>query len=280
MAKTILNGFTWDVMYSKKIPYDKFFTTSSVARQCLSRLVLTQYDCVIEPSAGDGAFLALIDHPYKIGLDINPCDVTITRMSWFDYRIPTVLKNVLVVGNPPFGIRNQLSLAFIQHAAEFPNVQTIAFILPNVYQKHTLQKKISSQYRLSAIIPLPENAFVADGQTFHLPCSFFILDRGAGPDLRFQPDEYRNTLDWEFGTKEHHDFFVMGAAIYTVKDDPTPNNRGYYIKVNAGKDASSVRQRFQLLQYRGLSSASGGVAWVTKPELVKAYREQFENESK
>lgn len=68
----------------------------------------------------------------------------------------------------------------------------------------------------------------------------------------------------------------MGASVTTVKDAPTATNRGYYIKVFPGTDVAQVKARFRALRYTGYSSASGGVAWVTKPELVKAYREQFE----
>lgn len=168
------------MMYSKKARYDQFYTTPAVAAQCLSILDLTQYDCVIEPSAGAGAFFSQIVHPQTIGMDIAPAAPGIQSASWFDYRIPSQFRDVLVVGNPPFGVRNRLSLAFIHHALQFDNVRTVAFILPNAYHKHTLQKRIAPRYRLAQILPLPADAFTFNGMPFHLPCAFFVFDQTPG----------------------------------------------------------------------------------------------------
>lgn len=277
MAKTLcVEHPIIDTMYSNKTQYDQFYTNANVAEKCLSVLDMSRYDYIIEPSAGSGAFFSQIDHPNKIGLDVAPAAPGIITLSWFDYHIPSHFKNVLVVGNPPFGIRNQLSLSFITHALQFENVTTLAFILPNVFQKHTLQKKISTRYRLVNIVPLPKNSFTLKGQPFNISCAFFVFDNSDKPDLRFRPEHYRRTHDWEFGTKDSYDFFVMGASITTVKDAPTVHNRGYYIKVRHGVNVTVVKERFRALRYEGFSSASGGVAWVTKPELVKVYQEQFE----
>ena len=68
----------------------------------------------------------------------------------------------------------------------------------------------------------------------------------------------------------------MGAALNTVKDIPEENNRGYYIRVKDRKRINKVKNNFINGDWRGFSSANGGVAWLTKPEVVKEYRHQYE----
>ena len=260
-------------MYSKKQSLDKFYTKVGVAQECLSLLNMKEYDLVIEPSAGNGSFLNCINHKNKIGMDIQPESNDIIQCDWFDYDIPDIYKNVLVVGNPPFGIRNKLSRSFLEHACSFNNVKTIAFILPDVYNKHTHQKYVSKSYRIKCIHKLQKNSFLIGDEEYSVPCSFFIFDKSNGKCLRFNPDQYKETDDWKYGTKNEYDFFVMGAAPNTVKDTPEPNNRGYYIKVK--KDKHKIMNNFINGVWNGYSSANGGVAWLTKPELVKMYSEQF-----
>jgi predicted RNA methylase len=121
---------------------DKFYTKNTAVKKSIREINFGEYDLVIEPSAGNGSFSRKIKHKNLISLDLEPESDGIKKKDWFDYKIPKKYKNVLVIGNPPFGSRNILSKKFIEHSLEFSNVSTIAFILPNVYKKHTLQKVI------------------------------------------------------------------------------------------------------------------------------------------
>ena len=258
-------------MYSSKVDLDKFYTNEDVAVFCMSKIETNKYDFVIEPSAGGGVFYKNINHNNKIGLDIHPTDDSIIEQDWFTYNIDQSYSNVLVIGNPPFGIRNKLSREFIKHACSFPNTQTVAYILPEVYKKHTLQKVIPNHFRIKTIIDLPKDSFNIEGETYNLPSIFMVIDRSEGEDLRFDPSKYKETSDWTYGTVKDYDFFVMGASPKTTKDFPEPNNRGYYIKVKDSINVSNVRDTFSRIEWRGLSSTNGGVSWLTKPEMVKEY---------
>jgi len=262
-------------MYSEKVTLDKFYTKTNVAKKCLSYINFEQYDLVIEPSAGNGSFYNQINHNNKIGLDIEPENSDILKVDWFDYKVNEKYKKVLVIGNPPFGKRNKLSKMFLQHSCSFNNVYTVAFILPNVYNKHTLQKYIPLEYRLKNIIELDNNSFTIDGETYHVPCSFFIFEKSDGECLRFNPNLYKETDDWKYSNKDDYDFFVMGASVNTIKDIPTKNNRGYFIKIKPSIDVENVKTNFRKMKVKNYSSANGGVAWLTKPELVKNYLENF-----
>jgi len=259
-----------------KSELDKFYTKTEVSLKCLSLVDLSEYDFVIEPSAGDGSFFNQIDHDNKLGLDIAPEGSGIEQQDWLKYKVPTSHKEVLIIGNPPFGLRNGLSKKFVEHSCSFANVKTVAFVLPDVWNKHTLQKSIGKEFRIKSITPLDRDSFLLDGEQYHVPCSFFVFDRSEGEDLRFDPSKYKETCDWSYGNENDYDFFVMGAAANTIKNKPEPNNRGYYIKCNNRDMVEEIQQNFKTGNWKGFSSANGGVNWLTKPELVKLYMEQYE----
>lgn len=263
-------------MYSEKIELDKFYTKPHIAKKCLEYIDLSIYDFVIEPSAGSGSFYNLINHDNKLGLDIKPENSNILKCDWLKYKIDKKYKKVLIIGNPPFGKRNKLSKVFLQHSCSFDNVYTIAFILPNVYNKHTLQKFVSNNYRLKSIIEIEKNAFTIKNKEYHVPCSFFIFEKSEGKCLRFNPEMYKETKDWKYGTKDNYDFFVMGASVNTIKNIPNKNNRGYFIKVKSNINVEKIKDNFKKMKKHTHSSANGGVAWMTKPELVKNYLENYE----
>ena len=50
---------------------DQFFTNADIVDQCVSTISFEDYDVVIEPSAGAGAFYHKIIVK-KIGLDLEP----------------------------------------------------------------------------------------------------------------------------------------------------------------------------------------------------------------
>ena len=265
-------------LHSKKIENDKFYTKNSTVKICIDTIDFDIYDFVIEPSAGNGSFLSKIPHANKIGIDISPESDDILEMSWFDYSIPETYSKTLIIGNPPFGLRNNLSKKFIKHSVSFSNVYTVAFVLPNVYNKHTMQRVIPKDYRIKTILELPKDSFEIKGETYHVPCSFYVFEKSKGPDLRFDISLYQDTSDWEYGKRFDYNFYVMGAS-FEIKDKPEKNNRGYYIKIKPNKDVDRVKNNFKRLrelkkqgQIEQYSSVSGGVAWITKPELIKIYR--------
>jgi hypothetical protein len=157
---------------------------------------------------------------------------------------------------------------------EFSNVSTIAFILPNVYKKHTLQKVIPNNWRIKKIVDLENDAFEINGSTYHVPCSFFIFDKSLGRDLRFNPEDYKQTDDFVWGDKNNFDIFVFGAAPKKIiTEKPNKNNRGYYIKSKI--KINKLIEKIKDMDWVGNSSVNGGVCWFTKSEIIKNYNEQY-----
>lgn len=266
-------------IYNKSKNYsglDKYYTKKEIVTFCLGKLNLDNYDCIIEPSAGNGAFYNEIQHLNKIGLDIVPENLDIKTQNWLTYKIDDFYKNILVVGNPPFGINNILSAKFLKHAFGFQNVKTIAFILPNVYNKHTRQKIIPHHWRIKNIYPLPRDSFIFEKKTKHIPCSFFIFDKSRGRDLRFNPTKYQKTKDFLFGNKNDFDIFVFGSSPTKIITKPQKNNRGYFLKSQI--PVKQLIKNIQSIRWQGNSCANGGVFWLTKAEFCYQYSKEIYND--
>lgn len=258
---------------SNALELDKYFTKEHIVKKCLETIDFSDYDFVIEPSAGSGAFFNNINHLNKIGLDISPESDSIIKSDWLKYEVPFEYKNVLVIGNPPFGKLNLLSTAFIKYSLSFPNVKTIAFVLPNVYRKHTRQKIFPKNWRIKTILELGRDAFTFEGATRHVPCSFFVFDKSKGVDLRVHPNIYKDKVDFIFSDAKKFDIFMFGASPKRIITDPKPNNRGHFMisKINVEKLVSNLRE----INWQGNSCANGGVYWLNQTEVINHYYNQY-----
>ena len=113
-----------------KIQNDKYYTPPDLAQYCVEKTKeiigtdnITEY---IEPSAGAGVFLNYLDKPY-LAYDIEPEDDRITKADWLSVNLE-YKKGRCVIGNPPFGSRNTLSVRFYKKSVKLSDY--IAFILP------------------------------------------------------------------------------------------------------------------------------------------------------
>jgi hypothetical protein len=120
---------------NKSLPEDTFFTNKSIAKKCFDILIETlnknnvdidDYN-FIEPSAGEGSFYDLLPNNNRKALDINPKKDYIEKSNFLTWY-PKNKSKYIVVGNPPFGVRGALALAFIKRSLLFADY--VAFILP------------------------------------------------------------------------------------------------------------------------------------------------------
>lgn len=114
-----------------KIENDKYYTPQETAQSCIDKtyeicnLHNIEISQVIEPSAGNGSFLKLI--PDCIGYDIEPEDNSIIKADFLKLDID-YQKGRLIIGNPPFGERNNLARSFFKKSVKISDV--VGFILP------------------------------------------------------------------------------------------------------------------------------------------------------
>ena len=113
-----------------KIERDKYFTQASTAKYCVEKTKevigsenITEW---LEPSAGAGAFLPFLDNNY-LAFDIEPEAENIKQKNYLELELP-YLKGRCIIGNPPFGTRNTLSVKFYKNSLKYGDY--IAFIQP------------------------------------------------------------------------------------------------------------------------------------------------------
>ena len=149
---------------------DQFYTNSDIAKKCIDTIDISKYDIVVEPSAGTGAFYNLIEHPKKIGIDLElKCDGVIKQdfLEWgLDVFFPR--PKVLIIGNPPFGRQGSLAMKFIKQASVFSD--TIAFILPRGFKKRSVYDKVPLNFWNVNEFDIPKNSFTYNGKPFDVPC--------------------------------------------------------------------------------------------------------------
>lgn len=111
-----------------KIEYDKYYTPIDLAKYCIDKtykiIGAENITEIIEPSAGNGSFSNQLD---CIAYDLYPeCD-SIIKQDYLtldmDYK-----KGRLIIGNPPYGNKNTLSVKFYKKSIQLGDY--IAFILP------------------------------------------------------------------------------------------------------------------------------------------------------
>ncbi|MFV0495027.1 hypothetical protein [Mycobacterium sp.] len=146
---------------------DQFFTPISEAKRLIDltinfitknyKIDLKEYT-FLEPSAGSGAFFESFPKGYKkIGLDIEPQIKSIKKMDYFDFNIN---KKTIIIGNPPFGLRGNLALRFINHSAKFADF--VAFVLPPLFNsngKGTPATRVKG-FKLAKEFEIEDNNFI------------------------------------------------------------------------------------------------------------------------
>jgi predicted RNA methylase len=155
--------------YSEK---DQYFTPHAIAEYCIQKtfeiIKLNQDDpedyCFIEPSAGDGSFFKLLPENRRVGLDIEPRHAGITQQDYLEYSPSTQQSQrskYVVIGNPPFGLRGNLALRFINRSYEFADY--VAFILPPIFDsdgRGACRKRVHEGYHLAHTEQLVNTFFV------------------------------------------------------------------------------------------------------------------------
>lgn len=146
----IPKAYTFDLMKLLHLPIDythytftekdQFFTPDTTARECYDTFcnVVTELGCsetlfhYVEPSAGSGSFLNVLPSNRTIGMDIEPHDSRVQQQDYLQWTPSTSSTPIVVFGNPPFGLRGNLALRFINHSSSFADF--VCFILPQLFE--------------------------------------------------------------------------------------------------------------------------------------------------
>lgn len=259
---------------------DQFFTNPDVADKCISTINFDDYDIVIEPSAGDGAFYYKIVGK-KIGIDLDPKIDGLLHQDYLTFtRFIDVIDlnlRILVLGNPPFGKNSSLAINFFNHSAIFAH--TIAFILPRTFRKPSVINRLSNNFNLRLEDKLPRNSFhTPDGKIYDVPCVWQVWDKGQ---IRQKIEVITTHNDFKFvETKAEANFVVqrVGAgAGNTHRNFNKAKPSHYWIK---GSD--SVYRVMQEIDWNYNDSPkydTAGNPSISKSDLIKKYEEHLQNTS-
>ncbi len=166
----------------KRNTIDKYYTKNSIVLDCINNfknnVQLLANDIIIEPSAGNGAFINEIKNisnnlgiTYKF-YDIEPENDGIIKQDFLNLDIKYNNKNIHIIGNPPFGRQSSIAIKFIKKCCEFAN--SISFILPRSFKKDSMKKYFTDYYHLIFEKDLDNNAFIVNNIEYDVPCIFQI----------------------------------------------------------------------------------------------------------
>ena len=259
-----------DIDYSK-FTYkekDQFYTPDTTAKYCYSKFleVLTKYEdtekdyIFIEPSAGNGSFLKILPIGKRIGLDIEPNFNEIKKQDYLDWK-PVDSKKYVVIGNPPFGLRGQLALKFINHSSKFADYVT--FILPQLFEsdgKGVPRKRVVG-LNLIHSEKIDTDFKSPDGKNIKVRCIFQVWSK------------FHKNDSYEIKKKENNII-----KIYSLSDGGTPSttrNKKMFYKCDAyipstcfGKDQMKYYDSFDKLPRR---KGYGIVFLKNKEENLKKF---------
>ena len=165
----------------KRNTIDKYYTKNNIVTLCMNyinqNIKIDKKDLIIEPSAGNGAFIDSIKTLTNNYLfyDLEPENHEISKQNYLDYNYNSIQKlydNIHIIGNPPFGRQSSIAIKFIKKSCEFCN--TISFILPKSFKKDSLKKAFPLNFHLVLEIDLPDNSFLVDNIEHNVPCVFQI----------------------------------------------------------------------------------------------------------
>jgi hypothetical protein len=166
----------------KRNNIDKYYTNPEIVKLCIdcitNNLIINENDLIIEPSAGNGAFIndiKLLSNNYCF-YDIEPENDEIIKQNYLTLDNNNDNNDKIhIIGNPPFGRQSSLAIKFIKKSCEFSD--SISFILPRSFKKDSLKKYFKLNFHLIFEIDLPSNSFLVNDIEYDVPCIFQIWEK-------------------------------------------------------------------------------------------------------
>lgn len=223
----------------KRNTIDKYYTNKNAVDYCFDLIkqnidIDYDNDLIIEPSAGDGAFISQIKITSKNNLfiDLEPENNEIKKQDYLDLDISfkSNYKKIHVIGNPPFGRQSSMAINFIKKSAEF--CDSISFILPKSFKKESLKAHFPLSFHLIIETELPENSFLVEGKEHDVPCVFQIWQKKSEERIK---KEKLKPINFKFVNKtEPHDISFRRVGVYAGKIDTETTDKSvqshYFIK--------------------------------------------------
>jgi hypothetical protein len=217
---------------------DKYYTKDHIVTECMElinkNVLITTDDLIVEPSAGNGAFIPDIkklSSNYKF-YDLEPQHPEIITQDYLNVNINDH-KVIHIIGNPPFGRQSSTVIKFIKKSCSFMGTNSISFILPRSFKKQSLQRHFPLDYHLIVSHDLPDNSFLVNGKDHSVPCVFQIWKKMETMRKKQIPEV---PINFKFVKKSENpdiSFRRVGANAGTISSEIKNKNEQshYFIKL-------------------------------------------------
>jgi hypothetical protein len=298
-AQRMVSEYRKEVLQNSEM--DKYYTKPEVALRCYKSmkefLVWHKVDMenviFVEPSAGSGVFLDIIEEP-SIGFDLVPAAPDIHKMDFLcgntsPFLLQAGKKRRFTIGNPPFGRKAILAIGFLNKTLRC--TEAVGFILPIQFRKWSAQSKVLEGAKLLVDTDLPEHSFEFMGKDYGVRCCFQIWVsskwKTSLPNLRIEEKPATTHTDfemWQYNCTEgakkffdkveyEWDFAVprQGFVDYNLKiyspEECDPKQQWIFFKAKNKKARSNLEQ----IDFVKLSLKNIGIPGFGKADVVKEY---------
>ncbi len=252
---------------------DKYYTKPDIVSFCINiiknKIKINKNDIIIEPSAGNGAFINeikdLSDNYYFY--DIEPENNQIIKQDFLTLNINNN-NNIHIIGNPPFGRQSSIAIKFIKKCCSFAS--TISFILPKSFKKDSMKKHFLKNYHLITEVDINNNAFLVNNVEYDVPCVFQIWE--YRDEERIEPEKLE-PINFKFVEKEDKpdiSFRRVGVNAGTISKDINTKSfqSHYFIKFNNSNIDININK---LKDVKFNNNNTVGPKSISKQELIKEF---------
>ena len=264
---------------------DKYYTKGNVVDLCLN-FVKTNIqinkvdDVIIEPSAGNGSFIAGIKsltRNFKF-YDLEPNNDEIIKQDYLIYDYANIKKNyskIHIIGNPPFGHQSSLAIKFIKKSCIF--CDSVSFILPKSFKKDSLKKTFPLNFHLIFEIDLPEKSFLVDGVEHNVETVFQIWKKKKENRVI---NEKLEPINFMFVKKtENPDISFRRVGVNAGTIDKTIDEKSiqshYFIKFTNEKSTIDNINKLSTINYEFNNTV--GPKSISKQELIFKFNPLLQN---
>lgn len=267
----------------KRNTIDKYYTKNIIVEQCIETIKkyikINKDDLIIEPSAGNGAFIEPIKSISKnyIFYDLEPENEQIIKQDFlnFDYtKVKKQYHKFHIIGNPPFGRQASMAIKFIKKCCCFSD--SISFILPKSFKKDSMKNHFTKNYHLIFEVDLMENSFLVNNIETDVPCIFQIW---IYKNEERKIVEKLKPLNFKFVKyNEHPDisFRRVGVNAGTImKEIDKSIQSHYFIKFLNNKTIDENIKKLNLIKFNFNNTV--GPKSISKPELIDEFNKYLIN---
>lgn len=259
---------------------DQYYTMPGIAAACVAEVQACYPDgfaSVIEPSAGNGAFLAHLPKGV-FAMDIDPQGPNIVEQDFLTFDASSREDGqCLIIGNPPFGKNASTAVRFFNRAADV-GADVIAFVVPRTFAKISLLNRLDLAFGLVSETPLPcPSAVVIDGRPCDAPCAVQIWARQDVPRQRV--DLPTAHADFTCCERNSADLAIQRVGANagrhkTPRAACSPSSH-YFLKAT-GISPDTLHARFACIDFDSVRANTAGNPSIAKTELVALYRDVVE----